>query len=63
MRHHDFPARVEVDAAGDFNEALSGGWPGFVIGGRFALKAIADAHEWIENRKGTGRVVLDLGSA
>jgi hypothetical protein len=33
-----------------------------MIDERFALEGIADAHEWIEERKGTGRVVLDLGS-
>jgi C-terminal processing protease CtpA/Prc len=27
------------------------------------LEAIADAHEWIEERTGAGRAVLDLGSA
>ena len=59
----DFPGQARADAARDLNEALSAGWPGFVIDERFALDAIADAHEWIEERKGTGRVVLDLGSA
>ena len=58
----DFPSHAKADAANDLNEALSGGWPGFVIDERFALDAIADAHEWIDERKGTGRVVLDLGS-
>lgn len=57
----DFPGQAKADAARDLNEALSGGWPGFVVDERFALEAIADAHEWIEERKGTGRVVLDLG--
>lgn len=59
----DFPGQAKADAAGDLNEALAGGWPGFVIDEQFALEAIADAHEWIEERKGAGRVVLDLGSA
>jgi NADPH2:quinone reductase len=55
--------QAKADAARDLNEALAAGWPGFVIDERFALESIADAHEWIEERKGTGRVVLDLGSA
>jgi NADPH2:quinone reductase len=59
----DFPGQDKVDAARGLNEALSSGWPGFAIDERFALEAIADAHEWIEERKGTGRVVLDIGSA
>jgi NADPH2:quinone reductase len=59
----DFPGEAKADAARDLDQALSGGWPGFVIDERFALERIADAHEWIEERKGTGRVVLDLGSA
>ena len=31
-----------------------GGWPGFEIGARFPLEAIAEAHEAIEGRKGRG---------
>lgn len=59
----DFPGHARAAAAKDLSKALSGGWPGFVIDKRFALESIADAHEWIEERKGTGRVVLDLGGA
>jgi len=59
----DFPGQAKVAAARDLNEALSDGWPGFVIDERFALEAIAEAHAWVEEGKGTGRVVLDLGSA
>ena len=53
---------INSEIGTDLKEALSGGWPGFVIDERFGLEAIADAHEWIEERKGTGRVVLDVGS-
>ncbi|WP_199615234.1 quinone oxidoreductase family protein [Paenibacillus alkalitolerans] len=30
------------------------------IGGRFPLKDAADAHEWVESRRSTGKVLLDV---
>jgi NADPH:quinone reductase len=55
----DIPAEVKAAAALDLNTALAGGWPGFEIGERFPLSAVAAAHEYLEQRR-TGRVVLVL---
>jgi NADPH:quinone reductase-like Zn-dependent oxidoreductase len=38
----------------------AGGWPGFEIEARFPLERIAQAHEAIEGRKVSGRVVVSL---
>ncbi|HKE45452.1 MAG TPA: NADPH:quinone reductase [Steroidobacteraceae bacterium] len=54
----DFPAEAKAAAARDLNAALVGGWPGFEIGRQFPLSAIAEAHEYLERRRGPGRVVL-----
>jgi NADPH2:quinone reductase len=56
----DFPAEAKAVAALDLNAALAGGWPGFEIGERFSLSAVAQAHEYLEGRRGTGRVVLAI---
>jgi hypothetical protein len=50
---HDFQA-----TAGELNAALEAGWPGFEIGRRFPLSAVAEAHEHLEERRGPGRVVV-----
>jgi NADPH2:quinone reductase len=54
----DFPAEAKAAAAEGLNAALAAGWPGFEIGGRFPLSAIAEAHEYVERRRGPGRVVV-----
>jgi NADPH2:quinone reductase len=54
----DFPPAAKVAAARALNEALEGGWPGFEIGARFPLESIAEAHEAVEGRKVSGRVIL-----
>jgi NADPH2:quinone reductase len=54
----DFPAEAKAAAARDLNAALDAGWPGFEIGGRFPLSAVAEAHEYLEGRRGSGRVVV-----
>jgi NADPH2:quinone reductase len=56
----DFPAEAKQAAARALNETLEGGWPGFEIEARFPLESIAQAHEAIEERKVSGRVVLNL---
>jgi NADPH2:quinone reductase len=56
----DFPAEAKMAAARALNEALEGVWPGFEIEARFPLEKIAEAHEAIEERKVSGRVVLSL---
>jgi NADPH2:quinone reductase len=58
MGSDDFPAEAKAAAASDLNAALVGGWPGFEIGRQFPLAAIAEAHEYLEERRGPGRVVL-----
>ncbi|MDX1548337.1 MAG: NADPH:quinone reductase [Rhodothermales bacterium] len=54
----DFPAEAKQAAAHALNEALARGWPGFKVAARFPLEAIAEAHEAVEQRKVSGRVVL-----
>jgi NADPH2:quinone reductase len=56
----DFPADAKTAAAEGLNAALEAGWPGFEISGRFPLSAIAEAHEYVEGRRGSGRVVVML---
>src|SRR5262249_3913856 len=50
----DFPAEAKAAAAEGLNAALEAGWPGFEIGRRFPLSAIAEAHEYVEGRRGPG---------
>jgi len=56
----DFPAKAKATAAAELNEALAGEWPGLEIAERFPLNSIAEAHEFVERRKGSGRVVLSV---
>ena len=56
----DFPASAKTAAARGLNELLESGWPGFEIEGRFPLESIAEAHEAIEQRRVTSRVVVTL---
>ena len=56
----DFPAAARAAAALALNEALEGEWPGFDVEARFPLKSIAEAHEAVEQRTVTGRVVVCL---
>lgn len=54
----DFPAEAKAAAACELNGALDAGWPGFEIDRQFPLSAIAEAHEYLEGRRGSGRVVV-----
>jgi NADPH2:quinone reductase len=56
----DFPEESRTAAAADLNAALMAGWPGFEISGRYPLSAIAEAHEQVEGRRSSGRVILTL---
>jgi NADPH2:quinone reductase len=56
----DFPAEAKAAAARDLNTALEAKWPGFENVYRFPLTAIAEAHEYVEDRKAWGRVVVTL---
>ena len=56
----DFPAKEKDLAARDINGALEAGWLGPVIAERVALAEIARAHEWVEQGKIRGRVVVTI---
>jgi NADPH2:quinone reductase len=56
----DFPLEAKREAAQDLNEAIQQGWVGLQVGARLALTDIAEAHAFIEERKGPGRVVVTL---
>ncbi len=54
----DFPPEARLAAAVDLNRLFEAGWPGFTIDRSFALEQAAWAHEYLETRRGSGRVVL-----
>ncbi len=56
----DFPVEAKTAAARGLNEALEAGWPGFEIGKSFTLQSIAAAHEAVEGRQETGRVIVKV---
>ena len=56
----DFPAEAKMAGARALNEILEGEWPGFEVEGRFPLGSIAEAHEVVEQRRLSGRVVLSI---
>lgn len=59
----DFPWDAKATAARALNAALrEGTWPGYEIEARFPLEAIAEAHEAVESRGGSGRVVVTLST-
>ena len=59
----DFPLEAKRQAAQDLNRAIQEAWVGLPVGARFGLEDIADAHAFIEERKGPGRVVVTMPSA
>jgi NADPH2:quinone reductase len=56
----DFPLEAKRAASEDLNRAVDQGWVGLPVGARFELSDTADAHAFIEERKGPGRVVITL---
>ena len=54
----DFPFAAKAAAAESINAMLVAGWPGFRIDKRIPLANIAEAHEYLEQRHGNGRVVV-----
>jgi NADPH:quinone reductase len=54
----DFPVEAKAAAARDLNAALEANWSGFQDIRKYALSAIAEAHENVESRKARGRVVV-----
>ena len=59
----DFTASQKEKAAADLSSALGAGWTGYSIGQTHRLEEIVEAHEAVEGRRATGRVVLDLSAA
>lgn len=58
----DFPAEAKAAAAQALNAALAAGWAGSEISACFPLNAIALAHEFLETRRGSGRVVVTISA-
>ncbi len=56
----DFPKEAKLAAANEINRALESGWEGFEIGKVYPLKAIAEAHQAIENGFSKDRVILEV---
>ncbi len=56
----DFPLDAKRQAARDLNDAIQKGWVGLPVGARFDLADIAEAHTFIEERRGPGRVVVTV---
>lgn len=56
----DFPIDAKREAGKDLNDAIQRAWVGLPVGARFALDDIAEAHAFIEERKGPGRVVVTI---
>jgi len=42
------------------NELFNNKWPGFRIDKQFPLAQTADAHEYVENKRASGRVVVNV---
>jgi NADPH:quinone reductase len=56
----DIPAEAKIEAAHAINAALEAGWQGFEIAKVFPLDEIALAHEFVEDPKMPGRVVIKI---
>ena len=56
----DFPLAAKREAARDLNEAIRGSWVGLPVGARFGLEDVAEAHAFVEERRGSGRVIITL---
>jgi NADPH:quinone reductase len=56
----DVAPEAKRAAAQDLNRLFEAGWPGFAIDRRFPLDEAVSAHEYLETRRGSGRVVLTL---
>jgi NADPH2:quinone reductase len=56
----DFPLDAKRQAAQDLSTAIEQAWVGLPIGARFGLEDIAEAHAFIEERRGPGRVIVVL---
>ncbi|MDM0057761.1 NADPH:quinone reductase [Variovorax fucosicus] len=54
----DFPIEAKLAAASEVEALFSSGWPGFTIDKVYPLEQTAQAHEHVENRRTTGRIVI-----
>jgi NADPH2:quinone reductase len=54
----DFPSDAKTDAARGLNAAFEAGWMGFEIIHRFDLPSIVAAHEFLEDPRQRGRVIV-----
>ena len=56
----DIPGEAKIEATRAINQALEAGWPGLGIAERFPLYEIAQAHEFVEHPKKSGRVIVTI---
>ncbi|MGB5753378.1 MAG: NADPH:quinone reductase [Thermoanaerobaculia bacterium] len=56
----DFPEEAKLAAALGVNAALEGEWTGLEVEARYSLTSIAEAHEAVEQRTVSGRVLVTL---
>lgn len=56
----DFPEEAKLAAALGLNAALEGEWIGLEVEARYSLTSIAEAHEAVEQRTVSGRVLVTL---
>jgi NADPH2:quinone reductase len=56
----DIPSHARLSAAQDLNRLLETGWAGLTIDRTFPLEQAAVAHEYLEKRRRSGRVLLVL---
>ena len=56
----DFPLDAKREAARDLSTTMEQAWVGLPIGARFGLEGVAEAHAFIEERRGPGRVIVVL---
>jgi NADPH2:quinone reductase len=56
----DFPLDAKREAGKDLNDAIRQDWVGLPVGARFALRDIIEAHVFVEERKGPGRVIVTI---
>jgi NADPH2:quinone reductase len=54
----DVPTEAKLEAARAIDQALEAGWQGLDIVERFSLNDIAEAHEFVEHPKKSGRVIV-----
>lgn len=56
----DFPFETKREAAAALNDLVASGWDGVLVLRTFPLAQIAQAHEAAEQKRGPGRIVIQL---